>query len=198
MPLSLFVAEYIATDFESHAFTISLLCGATRKKVFGAKVIVCVAGLLSLALTNTVVGLMVTTSLNGFGTDLSNNTMFSMIKSLAYYLFICVVFIGSVTFLAAMLTKNRVVAFGVGYCVCKILGILTANIPYIFENMKDSFCKTITEYVFLLTPLYQIDSLFPPYVYKSHPFWLFLLSCSVCLVMTYLISMNIFNSIDFN
>lgn len=197
MLLSLFVAEYMAADFQNHAFVSTLMCGFTRKEIFRAKGIVCIIGLLGLALTNSIVGLTVTTLLNGFGAEHNANTALLMIKSLIYYLLICIVFIGVITFLAAIFTKNRIGAFGAGYCVCKILGILTANIPYIFEKMKDSLCKTIMDYIVQLTPLYQIDSLMPPYVYKSHPFWLFLLSCSVCFAMAYFISMHRFKRIDF-
>lgn len=196
IPLSFFVAEHMAAEFSNHGFVLALICGYTRKEIFRAKAILCVAGVLGLAWTNTAVGLAVTIFLNGFGAKFNVGTAVLMIKSVVYYDLICIVFVGAVSILAAMITKNRIGAFGAGFCVCKILGILTANIPYIIEQMKDSLWKRFIDCLFQLTPLYQIDSLLSPQEYQSHPFWLFLLSCSVCIVMTYLLSLRIFQRID--
>ncbi len=50
MVFSFFVAEYMAAEFENHAFESALMCGYTRKEIFRAKFIVCMLAFLVLAL----------------------------------------------------------------------------------------------------------------------------------------------------
>ena len=75
MVFSFFVAEYIAAEFENHAFESALMCGYTRKEIFRAKFIVCMLAFLVLALANAITGTLVTTILNGFGARLNGITI---------------------------------------------------------------------------------------------------------------------------
>ena len=85
MVFSFFVAEYIAAEFENHAFESALMCGYTRKEIFRAKFIVCMLAFLVLALANTIGGTLDTTILNGFGAQMNGMTIRYMAKRFVYY-----------------------------------------------------------------------------------------------------------------
>ncbi len=76
-----------------------------------------------------------------------------------------------------------------------ILAFIITNgvMSFIFAVMTKS---KIAHRVFEFTPLYQLDSLLIPEHFRPHQFWQFLLSCSVCLLVVYLLTINLFKRSD--
>ena len=196
MPIPFFIAEYIAGDFRNHGYTSTLLCGFTRKEILCAKGIVCAAGVLVLALTNTVVGLAVTILLNGFGAELNKRTITHMTVRFIYYLVDHIADTGVFAFVVAVIVKSKAGTMVLSLVILELMGSTTGRIWYILKDIKNPIWKEIVHKMFEFTPLYQIDSLLVPEHFRPHQFWQYLLSCSVWLVVTYLITLYFFKRSD--
>ena len=183
IPLPVFVADYVAAEHTNHAFVLELLCGYTRKEIIGAKGIVCMAGIAGLGLMNTIAGVLVTTLFNGFGAAFHETTVAHMATILIYYILGAIVNVGAVPFLVAVMTESKIGTITLGLCAVQFVGVATAQIPYILDRMKESCWKNIIDNTVQLLPIYQVDSILNPQKYKPHPYWLFFVSCSVCLII---------------
>ena len=193
MVFSFFVAEYIAAEFENHAFESALMCGYTRKEIFRAKFIVCMLAFLVLALANAITGTLVTTILNGFGARLNGITIRYMAKRFVYYVLSFIVTDGILSIIFAVMTKSKSATIVLELVICQLIASTTGRIWYILKDIKNPIWKEIVHKMFEFTPLYQIDSLLVPEHFRPHQFWQYLLSCSVWLVVTYLITLYFFN-----
>ena len=196
IPLPFFVAEYMAVEFTNHAFLSMLMCGYTRKKIFQAKLIVCMMGLFGFTLINTIAGTAVATILNGFGAELNGMTISYMAKRFIYSVLLFTVCQGMFCFLFAVITKRKTATILIRLVGYQLIASTTGRIWYILNDMKNPVWREIVHGIFEITPLYQIDSLLVPDHFKTHQFWQYLLSCSVCLIMTYLLTINIFKKCD--
>ncbi len=196
IPLPFFVAEYMAAEFTNHGFLSMLMCGYTRKEIFRAKLIVCMMGLLGCTLTNTIAGTAVTTLLNGFGAELNGITVAYMAKRFIYSVLLFTVCQGMFCFLSAVLTKRRIATILIRLVGYQLIASTTGRIWYILKDMKNPVWKEVVHGIFEITPLYQIDSLLVPEHFRPHQFWQYLLSCGVCLIGTYLITISIFKKSD--
>ena len=196
MVFSFFVAEYIAAEFENHAFESALMCGYTRKEIFRAKFIVCMLAFLVLALANAITGTLVTTILNGFGARLNGITIRYMAKRFVYYVLSFIVTDGILSIIFAVMTKSKSATIVLELVICQLIASTTGRIWYILKDIKNPIWKEIVHKMFEFTPLYQIDSLLVPEHFRPHQFWQYLLSCSVCLIGTYLIMISIFKKSD--
>ena len=194
--LPFFAAEYMAAEFSNHAFESALMCGFTRKEIFRAKGIVCIAGLFVLELTNTIVGMSVTITLNGFGAALNEMTIAYMAKRFVYYVLATAVSPGIISFICAILTKSRVATIVLEQISLFLIAPTIGRIWYILKDMKNPVWREIVHGIVQLTPLYQIDSLLTPEHFRPHQFWQYLLSCSVCLIATYVFTIHIFKKCD--
>ena len=196
MVFSFFVAEYIAAEFENHAFESALMCGYTRKEIFRAKFIVCMLAFFVLALANTITGTLVTTILNGFGARLNGMTIRYMAKRFVYYVLSFIVTDGILSIIFAVMTKSKSATIVLELVICQLIASTTGRIWYILKDMKNPVWREIVHGIFEITPLYQVDSLLVPEHFRPHPFWQFLLSCSVCLIATYVFAIHIFKKSD--
>ena len=196
MVFSFFVAEYIAAEFENHAFESALMCGYTRKEIFRAKFIVCMLAFLVLALANAITGTLVTTILNGFGARLNGITIRYMAKRFVYYVLSFIVTDGILSIIFAVMTKSKSATIVLELVICQLIASTTGRIWYILKDMKNPVWREIVHGIFEITPLYQVDSLLVPEHFRPHPFWQFLLSCSVCLIATYVFAIHIFKKSD--
>ena len=196
MVFSFFVVEYIAAEFENHAFESALMCGYTRKEIFRAKFIVCMLAFLVLALANAITGTLVTTILNGFGARLNGITIRYMAKRFVYYVLSFIVTDGILSIIFAVMTKSKSATIVLELVIYQLIASTTGRIWYILKDMKNPVWREIVHGIVQLTPLYQIDSLLTPEHFRPHQFWQFLLSCSVCLIGTYLIMISIFKKSD--
>jgi len=196
IPIPFFVAEYMASEFTNHGFESALMCGFTRKEILRAKFIVCMIGLFGLGLTNTIAGMFVTTLLNGFGAALNGMTIAYMANRFIYYILIFVVCKGGVSFVFAVITKSIIGTIVLKLVIFQLIASTTGRIWYILKDMKNPVWREIVHGIVQFTPLYQIDSLLVPEHFRSHQFWQYLLSCSVCLIGTYLITISIFKKSD--
>ncbi len=196
IPLPFFVAEYMAAEFTNHGFESALMCGFTRKELFRAKIMVCLMGLLVLTLINTIAGTIITTVLNGFGATLNGMTIVFMVKRFTYYIFAFIITNGVMSFIFAVMTKSKIAVIVLDLVVVELMGSTTGRIWYILKDMKNPVWKEIVHRVFEFTPLYQLDSLLIPEHFRPHQFWQFLLSCSVCLLVVYLLTINLFKRSD--
>ena len=196
MVFSFFVAEYIAAEFENHAFESALMCGYTRKEIFRAKFIVCMLAFLVLALANTIGGTLVTTILNGFGAQMNEMTIRYMAKRFVYYVLSFIVTDGILSIIFAVMTKSKSATIVLELVIYQLIASTTGRIWYILKDMKNPVWREIVHGIFEITPLYQVDSLLVPEHFRPHPFWQFLLSCSVCLIATYVFAIHIFKKSD--
>ena len=87
IPVCIFTADYVAAGFSDHAFAMSVCSGFRRGEVFGAKLIVYLAGAMSLFLGNTVTGTVSRSIQYGFGTVLDSIALIQMAKAFGYYIF---------------------------------------------------------------------------------------------------------------
>ena len=196
IPIPFFVAEYIAAEFENHAFESALMCGYTRKEIFRAKFIVCMLAFFVLALANTITGTLVTTILNGFGARLNGMTIRYMAKRFVYYVLSFIVTDGILSIIFAVMTKSKSATIVLELVIYQLIASTTGRIWYILKDMKNPVWKEVVHGIFEITPLYQIDSLLVPEHFRPHQFWQYLLSCGVCLIGTYLITISIFKKSD--
>ena len=196
MVFSFLVAEYIAAEFENHAFESALMCGYTRKEIFRAKFIVCMLAFLVLALANAITGTLVTTILNGFGARLNGMTIRYMAKRFVYYVLSFIVTDGILSIIFAVMTRSKSATIVLELVICQLIASTTGRIWYILKNMKNPVWREIVHGIFEITPLYQVDSLLVPEHFRSHQFWQFLLSCSVCMIATYVFMIHIFRKSD--
>ncbi len=196
MVFSFFVAEYIAAEFTNHGFESALMCGYTRKEIFRAKFIVCMLAFLVLALANAITGTLVTTILNGFGARLNGMTIRYMAKRFVYYVLSFIVTDGILSIIFAVMTKSKSATIVLELVIYQLIASTTGRIWYILKDMKNPVWREIVHGIFELKPLYQIDSLLTPEHFRPHQFWQYLLSCSVCLIGTYLIMISIFKKSD--
>lgn len=196
IPLTIFISDYVAGDFADGIFSLTLMYGFIRKEVLRAKIIGSVIGLLGLGLMNTIVGTLSTTILNGFGVELNGITIINMIRVTIYYVLACIVNGSSVSFLLAVFTQNRVGTVSLGLITIQLLGSSIKCIVGVLNNMRNVFWKRIVDCIVQLSPVYMVDSIISPQRYKPHPFWLFLVSCSVWLIVTYLLSVYIIQKKD--
>ncbi len=196
MVFSFLVAEYIAAEFENHAFESALMCGYTRKEIFRAKFIVCMLAFFVLALANTITGTLVTTILNGFGARLNGMTIRYMAKRFVYYVLSFIVTDGILSIIFAVMTRSKSATIVLELVICQLIASTTGRIWYILKNMKNPVWREIVHGIFEITPLYQVDSLLVPEHFRSHQFWQFLLSCSVCMIATYVFMIHIFRKSD--
>ena len=172
------------------------MCGYTRKEIFRAKFIVCMLAFFVLALANTITGTLVTTILNGFGARLNGMTIRYMAKRFVYYVLSFIVTDGILSIIFAVMTKSKIAVIVLDLVVVELMGSTTGRIWYILKDIKNPIWKEIVHKMFEFTPLYQIDSLLVPEHFRPHQFWQYLLSCSVCLIGTYLIMISIFKKSD--
>ena len=196
MVFSFLVAEYIAAEFENHAFESALMCGYTRKEIFRAKFIVCMLAFFVLALANTITGTLVTTILNGFGARLNGMTIRYMAKRFVYYVLSFIVTDGILSIIFAVMTKSKSATIVLELVIYQLIASTTGRIWYILKDMKNPVWREIVHGIFEITPLYQVDSLLVPEHFRSHQFWQFLLSCSVCMIATYVFMIHIFRKSD--
>ena len=196
IPIPFFVAEYMAAEFTNHGFESALMCGYTRKEIFRAKFIVCMLAFLVLALANAITGTLVTTILNGFGAQLNGMTIRYMAKRFVYYVLSFIVTDGILSIIFAVMTKSKSATIVLELVICQLIASTTGRIWYILKNMKNPVWREIVHGIFEITPLYQVDSLLVPEHFRPHPFWQFLLSCSVCLIATYVFAIHIFKKSD--
>lgn len=193
--ICIYTSEYMAGEFHNHRYNTKLICGFTRRQIYGAKLAVYVSGMLPLLVINTAIGTLVRTICYGFGTDFNENIVIRIAKAELYYVLFCFV-VGAVSVLFAMMTKSRAVAFVLGVCINQWGGSLLANLPYYLKHMGDYVLKKGIDCFAQLMPIYQIDSILVPQEYKPHPIGLFLLSCNIWLVVIYVLSMNLFENSD--
>lgn len=196
MVFSFFVAEYMAAEFTNHGFESALMCGYTRKEIFRVKFIVCMLAFFVLALANTIGGTLVTTILNGFGARLNGITIRYMAKRFVYYVLSFIVTDGILSIIFAVMTKSKSATIVLELVICQLIASTTGRIWYILKDIKNPIWKEIVHKMFEFTPLYQIDSLLVPEHFRPHQFWQYLLSCSVWLVVTYLITLYFFKRSD--
>ena len=172
------------------------MCGYTRKEIFRAKFIVCMLAFLVLALANTIGGTLVTTILNGFGAQMNGMTIRYMAKRFVYYVLSFIVTDGILSIIFAVMTKSKSATIVLELVICQLIASTTGRIWYILKDMKNPVWREIVHGIFEITPLYQVDSLLVPEHFRPHPFWQFLLSCSVCLIATYVFAIHIFKKSD--
>ncbi len=196
IPIPFFVAEYMAAEFTNHGFESALMCGYTRKEIFRVKFIVCMLAFFVLELANTIGGTLVTTILNGFGARLNGMTIRYMAKRFVYYVLSFIVTDGILSIIFAVMTKSKSATIVLELVIYQLIASTTGRIWYILKDMKNPVWKEAVHGIFEITPLYQIDSLLTPEHFRPHQFWQYLLSCSVCLIGTYLIMISIFKKSD--
>ena len=196
MVFSFFVAEYMSSEFTNHGFESALMCGYTRKEIFRVKFIVCMLAFLVLALANAIGGTLVTTILNGFGAQMNGMTIRYMAKRFVYYVLSFIVTDGILSIIFAVMTKSKSATIVLELVIYQLIASTTGRIWYILKDMKNPVWKEAVHGIFEITPLYQIDSLLTPEHFRPHQFWQYLLSCSVCLIGTYLIMISIFKKSD--
>ena len=127
-----FASFFLCGEFSGRTFGISLSCGFSRRKIFGAKVFMFLAGLLFLFLIYTSAGMFVATVLNGFGKGLSIDIVLLLLCAL-----VGEAAMGSVMLLVAVAVKKAAIAVGVGIGItyCLLLGrtyyLQTGIFPYI-------------------------------------------------------------------
>lgn len=120
--LFLFAAFYVAGEFHGRTLYRGLLCGLLRRDVFGAKVIVFTVGAVLLLLVHIVTGTTLWTIHSGFGMDSSDGVALFFTKAIASLLLQLLILV-SHALLFAVMTKNKIGAFALGYGVLDVLGL---------------------------------------------------------------------------
>ena len=192
IPICIFAADYGAGAFANRTCTADLTCGFTRRKIFGAKVIVYLIGLVPLYLMNTIIGTFSRTIQFGFGAELNLSTIMQMLKVFTYYIMTYPIIIGMFFFMWAVITRSRVGTIGFGLGTLQIIGSITSSVGYKIGYMKDSIGKKIGEFIFQFNPLYQIHSLMKPELFKKISFQMFFISAFIWFGLIILVSMRIF------
>ena len=105
--ICIYTSEYMAGEFHNHRYNTKLICGFTRRQIYGAKLAVYVSGMLPLLVINTAIGTLVRTICYGFGTDFNENIVIRIAKAELYYVLFCFV-VGAVSVLFAMMTKSQI------------------------------------------------------------------------------------------
>jgi hypothetical protein len=103
---------------------------------------------------------------------------------------------GILSIIFAVMTKSKSATIVLELVIYQLIASTTGRIWYILKDMKNPVWREIVHGIVQLTPLYQIDSLLTPEHFRPHQFWQFLLSCGVCLIGTYLITISIFKKSD--
>lgn len=85
--VSAFTVVFVYTEFSNRTFANAFLCGASRQKVFFAKLAVYFAGLLVLILLPLFASTFIATIRNGFGVDWDDAAMQMAIKFLFYIIY---------------------------------------------------------------------------------------------------------------
>lgn len=196
IPVCIFAADYVAGAFTDRTCTLGLMCGFSRGKLFAAKAIVYLAGLVPLYLTNTVIGTLSRTIQAGFGAELNPDTLTRMAKSFTYYIMTYPMISGMFFFLWAVLTQSRIKTIGFGLGTLQIIGSVTSYAGYQVGYMKDSIVKRAGEFIFQFNPLYQIHSLMKPQLFKQIPFQTFCISAIIWFGVIVLASMHLYRKSD--
>ena len=113
--ISMFAAYYIGSEFENHTFAGEVACGASRGKLFGAKMILYFIAILPLIMIYDWVTVAVFTVRNGFGMDWNLETAGFIVYKILFSI-LCNFAMGSYILLVVYLTrdKGRTVGVGVG------------------------------------------------------------------------------------
>ena len=196
IPICIFAADYVAGAFANRTCTVGLMCGFTREKIFSAKVIVYLIGLVPFYLMNTIIGTLSRTIQFGFGAELNLSTLVQMLKAFTYYIMTYPIITGMFFFMWAVITQSRVGTIGFGLGTLQIVGSITSYAGYKIGYMEDSIGKKIGEFIFQFNPLYQIHSLMKPHLFKQIPFLMFFISAIIWFGLILLISIRIFKGQD--
>lgn len=186
IPVCIFSADYVASDYANRTFTSSICCGFTREQILGVKVIVYLVGLVPLFLVNTITGTIIRTIQYGFGAELHSTTFAGMAIAWIYYILTYPLVIGMLFFLCAIVTQNRTATIGFAIGAVQLLGSITSNIGYRIGMTKDS--------LFRYNLLYQIHRLIKPQILKQIPLSQFILSTVVWFL--FMISVYVFKRSD--
>lgn len=192
----IFAADYVASGFSRGTITMGIFCGYTRRKVFGAKMIAYIMGLVLLFFVNTAVGTVSSTIKNGFGTNFNRDVLVRIATSCGYYILACMLVVGMYHFMWAVITKSRAKTIIFGMATLQLIGSLTARTGEITGKMEDSTAKVIYQSILKFNPVYQIHTLLRPQTFVRIPFSQFAISASVCVLVITYISMHIFERSD--
>lgn len=141
-------AVFICNEFTQKGFGNALLCGFTRKKIFGAKFIVFLIGFFLICLAFMVIPLIIALA-NGFGAELAEESFQNILLHLFYFVLDFIVQ-GTVIMFVALFIKKAVVTVPASMLISYIFFIVKANLPFIEKPV----IKHFMEYVYL----YQIIS----------------------------------------
>lgn len=185
IPVCIFTADYVAAGFSDHVFAMSVCSGFRRGEGFGAKLIVYLAGVMSLFLGNTVTGTVSRSIQYGFGTVLDSIALIQMAKAFGYYILTYPLIISMSFFFWAVAAKSRIGSIGFGIISVQLLGAVTSKIGFRFPLL------------FQWNPLYQIHSLIKPQTFHQIPFHQFVIASATWFLVLLLLSGRLFYHSDF-
>lgn len=110
--ISIFTASFLCMEFSNRTFGGAFLCGASRKNVFLAKLVVYFLGLLVLIIVPPAVSTSAATMRNGFGADWDTVAL-EVVSKLLFYVLDRFSMAGF-TILAASIIQNSIGTLGIG------------------------------------------------------------------------------------
>lgn len=144
--MSIFAADYIGSAYTNRTFAAEIACGASRRELFTAKLIVFFIGILPLIIVYDLVTVFILTVQNGFGMAWNMHTIRFITQRIVFSI-LCNFSMGSYIMLNAYLVKNKVAAIGSG------IGSL-----YLLNQCCINERNPILLKVWQFTFFYQIDS----------------------------------------
>lgn len=127
-----FISFYVNGDFVKHTFYGVLMCGASRKKAFLAKLTAVFAGTVPLLLASVLTGTTLWSIHAGFGMDLGWKAVCLVAKVIAMQSLALLMLISN-GMLFAVIAKSRLSAFAWSFGTLYILGVLRGNIGHIIQ-----------------------------------------------------------------
>jgi len=187
-----FVAIVVARDYGNRTYAESFLCGHSRKKVFGAKIIIFFIEMIPIMLIHIIAGTVIWTMQYGFGEEMNIDTIMIIMKSLLYCIFSLAVF-GSTYILFAVLAKNTIGAIGMSFGITQVIGILLGNLSGIIENpvLRKPF-----EFMIRFSILTQLGELKGGTKVIHVPFWQTVFSSIIVTLFMLFVAAHIFDRQD--
>lgn len=128
---NLFAAVFLCSEFAGSTFRMSLLCGYSRRKIFMAKALIFLAGLLLLFLVYVgITTVVVSVGNGGFGTPFNIETCRGVFVLICYGMAGCAA-MGAVMVLTAVAVKKPFITVGAGmvtmYVLCQTENLTREN-----------------------------------------------------------------------
>ena len=142
-----FAAVFISNEFANHTFGISLLCGASRFKVFLAKFMVFFAGTFLLILIPVAVFTIPISIANGFSMESWSENGFYILSKL-FYAVTGYAALGSVALLIAVAAKHKTATIAIGILGTYLIMVAEVNITN----------TSLYKYIYIC----QIETLYQP------------------------------------